>query len=232
MRPTKSRFAIHNHFVGRQLLAFTRLKWSLMIRGHSLILSGRSASPLNSTVWPERGRPRSLLVEVIWIILRKAPTIACVVTLNSSVLMLSTTRTVVGRPSPRLTEPKTKMNQRPISYVDQTTALEWFAQKLFVKTVMPILVMCLMTALSPQDRGFVSIVFLLSSSLTDHRLKYHCVPNPGDSVCIQRCPKDEIPTLLTIRVLFLGQNLLRHRNYLKSLFLFILQKICYSNNLH
>lgn len=73
---------------------------------------------------------------------------------------------------------------------------------MFSISVMPILVMCLMTALSPQDRGFVSIVFLLSSSLTDHRLKYHCVPNPGDSVCIQRCPKDEIPTLLTISVIF------------------------------
>lgn len=137
MRPTKSRSAIHNHFIGRPLVAvsfarissvvycvtrhitkitglqesnshnftrknsltlswiitsfefsknteetwvfktgnyrkrgsticnvllfdfqFTQLKWSRMTHEHSLIPSGRSASPLSSTVWPERERPR------------------------------------------------------------------------------------------------------------------------------------------------------------------------------
>lgn len=37
---------------------FTQLKWSRMTHEHSLIPSGRSASPLSSTVWPERERLR------------------------------------------------------------------------------------------------------------------------------------------------------------------------------
>lgn len=40
---------------------FIQLKWSRMTHGHSLIPSGRSASPLSSTVWPERERPRRYL---------------------------------------------------------------------------------------------------------------------------------------------------------------------------
>lgn len=61
-----------------------------------------------------------------------------------------------------------------------------------------------MTVPSPLDRGFVSIVSLLSSSPTDRRVKYRCVPNPDNSVSIQRWPKHEIPTLLTISGVFLG----------------------------
>lgn len=37
-----------------------------------------------------------------------------------------------------------------------------------------------MTVPSPLDRGFVSIVSLLSSSPTDHRVKYRCVPKPDN----------------------------------------------------
>lgn len=69
---------------------------------------------------------------------------------------------------------------------------------MFSFSVMPIQVMCSMTVPSPLDRGFVSIVSLLSSSPTDRRVKYRCVPNPDNSVSIQRWPKHEIPTLLTI----------------------------------
>lgn len=59
-----------------------------------------------------------------------------------------------------------------------------------------------MTVPSPLDRGFVSIVSLLSSSPTDRRVKYRCVPNPDNSVSIQRWPKHEIPTLLTFSGFF------------------------------
>lgn len=88
---------------------------------------------------------------------------------------------------------------------------------MFSFSVMPIQVMCSMTVPSPLDRGFVSIVSLLSSSPTDRRVKYRCVPNPDNSVSIQRWPKHEIPTLLTFSgVFFLGGGgiVFRHRNYL------------------
>lgn len=76
---------------------------------------------------------------------------------------------------------------------------------MFSFSVMPIQVMCSMTVPSPLDRGFVSIVSLLSSSPTDRRVKYRCVPNPDNSVSIQWWPKHEIPTLLTFSgVFFLG----------------------------
>lgn len=75
---------------------------------------------------------------------------------------------------------------------------------MFSFSVMPIQVMCSMTVPSPLDRGFVSIVSLLSSSPTDRRVKYRCVPNPDNSVSIQRWPKHVIPTLLTISGVFFG----------------------------